>query len=166
MAKFVQGYRRIGVVAERDDYDQRVVATSAVAYVNYTPHFLGIQPSRRHAAFILSYTMAAQNSPLTPPITESDARQMSASQIAPSTAPPDTTQHSSTIYLDIFPTISNLAIQNHLSDLVRLSEDAELSVCAIYMRVCDRLRDLFRPILPTEWMSPDFWLSDHWFFRT
>ena len=51
-------------------------------------------------------------SPPTPPLTESDAQRVSNTQIAHSSASTSLVDATATIYQDVFPTISSLAIQN------------------------------------------------------
>lgn len=67
-------------------------------------------------------------SPPTPPLTESDVQRLPKAQIAHSSASTSLIDATSTIYQDMFPTISSLAIQNCHLELIDLAETTELTV--------------------------------------
>ncbi|EJD02203.1 uncharacterized protein FOMMEDRAFT_157414 [Fomitiporia mediterranea MF3/22] len=76
--------------------------------------------------------MTGHNAPLTPPLTENDIQQLLASQSPSSANPPTTLRHghASAVFQDVFPAISNFAIQNLLPELISLAEATELSADA------------------------------------
>lgn len=80
--------------------------------------------------------MSLHNAPLTPPLTENDAQHLASQSQASSAQGAQRTGHAPTVYQDIFPRLSNLAIQNHLADLVALAEEADIIVCGRLMSQC------------------------------